>query len=192
MTAGIVLAGGRSTRMGTPKAALDWHGRPLVAHVVTTLRAALGGGPVVVVAAPGQVLPALPAGTRRAVDAAEGRGPLQGLLAGLETLEAAEDHAVVVATDQPFVAEAVTRLLAADPAAGGVAFSVAGRVQPLGARYARRLAPLAAGRLAGGDASLRGLLEAAGATVLEATPAEAAALRSLDTPAAYAAALARP
>jgi len=30
MPAGIVLAGGRSTRMGTPKAWLDWHGSTLL------------------------------------------------------------------------------------------------------------------------------------------------------------------
>jgi molybdopterin-guanine dinucleotide biosynthesis protein A len=175
--------------MGTPKAELDWHGVPLVVHVVTTLRAAIGGGPLVVVAAPGQVLPALPAHTRLTADAAEGRGPLQGLLAGLEALDSTVGHAVVVATDQPFAAAATSRLLATDPHARAVAFSVAGRLQPLGARYARRLAPVAAERLAQGDASLRGLLEAAAVTVLEATPAEAAALRSLDTPAAYAEAL---
>jgi molybdopterin-guanine dinucleotide biosynthesis protein A len=165
---------------------------PLVVHVVTTLRAALRGGPVIVVQAPGQALPGLPAGTRLATDAAQGRGPLQGLVAGLEALNPAVELAVAVATDQPHVAAAVRRLLAADAGADAVAFSVAGRLQPLGARYARRLAGLAAARLAGGDASLRGLLEAARETVLEATPAEAASLRSLDTPAAYAAALAEP
>jgi molybdopterin-guanine dinucleotide biosynthesis protein A len=191
-TGGIVLAGGRSTRMGTAKAGLDWHGEPIVAHVARSLAPAIGGGPVVVVGAPGQVLPALPAGVRVAVDATEGRGPLQGLVAGLAALPSGVERAVVVATDQPFVAGAVARLLAADPAAAAVAFRSGERLQPLGARYARRLAAVAADRLAAGEASLRGLLEAVGATVLDATPAEAAALRSLDTPAAYAAALAEP
>ena len=32
--AGIVLAGGRSSRMGTPKAALEWHGSTLLRRVV--------------------------------------------------------------------------------------------------------------------------------------------------------------
>ncbi|MGH3167275.1 MAG: molybdenum cofactor guanylyltransferase, partial [Trebonia sp.] len=29
-SAGVVLAGGRSSRMGTPKAALEWHGSTLL------------------------------------------------------------------------------------------------------------------------------------------------------------------
>ncbi|MBX3460919.1 MAG: nucleotidyltransferase family protein [Planctomycetes bacterium] len=35
----IVLAAGDSTRMGTPKALLDWHGKPLIDHVLDTARA---------------------------------------------------------------------------------------------------------------------------------------------------------
>jgi molybdopterin-guanine dinucleotide biosynthesis protein A len=37
--AGLLLAGGRSQRMGRDKAALDWHGRPLGAHQAATLAA---------------------------------------------------------------------------------------------------------------------------------------------------------
>ncbi|MGL6280123.1 MAG: molybdenum cofactor guanylyltransferase, partial [Gaiella sp.] len=35
---GIVLAGGRSTRMGVDKATVDWHGTPLVSHVAALVR----------------------------------------------------------------------------------------------------------------------------------------------------------
>ena len=80
--AGIVLAGGRSSRMGTPKAALEWHGSTLLRRVVG-LVARTVDGPVVVVRAPGQELPALPDGVELVEDAREGRGPLQGLAAGL-------------------------------------------------------------------------------------------------------------
>jgi len=34
----IVLAAGESTRMGRPKALLDWHGKPLIEHVLQTAR----------------------------------------------------------------------------------------------------------------------------------------------------------
>src|SRR5215213_7709623 len=59
--AGIVLAGGRSSRMGTPKAALEWHGSTLLRRVVGVVARSVDG-PVVVVRAPGQQLPALPGG----------------------------------------------------------------------------------------------------------------------------------
>ncbi len=58
-SAGIVLAGGRSSRMGTPKAALEWHGSTLLRRTVGIM-SRVADGPVVVVRAPGQALPALP------------------------------------------------------------------------------------------------------------------------------------
>jgi len=39
--AGIVLCGGRSSRMGRAKAWLPWGARPMVAHVVAQLREAV-------------------------------------------------------------------------------------------------------------------------------------------------------
>ena len=59
-SAGVVLAGGRSRRMGTSKAWLDWHGSSLLERVVAVVDRAVDG-PVVVVSAVGQLLPALPA-----------------------------------------------------------------------------------------------------------------------------------
>jgi molybdopterin-guanine dinucleotide biosynthesis protein A len=91
MTAGIVLAGGRSFHMGAPKAGLEWHGSTLLGHVVALV--GRGAGPVVVVRAPGQALPALPAGVRVVEDAREGRGPLEGLRAGLRALGPAVEAA---------------------------------------------------------------------------------------------------
>ena len=42
--AGVVLCGGRSSRMGRPKAWLSWRGRPLLVHVVEQLRRARDAG----------------------------------------------------------------------------------------------------------------------------------------------------
>ena len=101
-TAGIVLAGGRSTRMGSPKAALEWHGSTLLRRVVGIVGRAVEGQ-VIVVRAPGQELPALPPGTRVAEDAREGRGPLQGLAAGLAAASEGADWAYVSSTDVPLL-----------------------------------------------------------------------------------------
>ena len=51
IAAGVVLAGGRSTRMGTPKACLEWHGSTLLYRTAALLRRTVTG-PVVVVLGP--------------------------------------------------------------------------------------------------------------------------------------------
>jgi molybdenum cofactor guanylyltransferase len=111
-TAGIVLAGGRSTRMGRPKAALEWHGSTLLHRVAGIVGRAVDGR-VAVVRAPGQELPSLPPGARVVDDAREGRGPLQGLAAGLAAVADDADLAYVSSTDVPLLHPAfVARVLA--------------------------------------------------------------------------------
>src|SRR3954452_22512805 len=106
--AGIVLAGGRSSRMGSPKAALEWHGSTLL-HRVTGIVGRAVDGPVVVVRAPEQDLPDLPPGVRVVEDAAEGRGPLQGLAAGLGAVAGESELAYVSSTDVPLLHPAFVR-----------------------------------------------------------------------------------
>jgi molybdenum cofactor guanylyltransferase len=111
--AGIVLAGGRSSRMGTPKAALEWHGSTLLRRVTGIVGRAVGG-PVVVVRAPGQELPELGEGIEVVEDAREGRGPLQGLAAGMGALRGRADVAYASSTDVPLLhPRFVQRVLAA-------------------------------------------------------------------------------
>jgi molybdopterin-guanine dinucleotide biosynthesis protein A len=100
--AGVVLAGGRSSRMGTAKAALEWHGTTLLDHVVGVVSRAVDG-PVVVVRAPGQTLPELPASVRVCEDPEEGLGPLQGISVGLADLADEAQTAFVCSTDLPFL-----------------------------------------------------------------------------------------
>jgi molybdopterin-guanine dinucleotide biosynthesis protein A len=100
--AGIVLAGGRSSRMGTPKAALEWHGSTLLRRVVGIVGRAIDG-PVVVVRASGQTLPWLPDGIEVVEDAREGRGPLEGLAAGLAAVRDRAHAAYASSTDVPLL-----------------------------------------------------------------------------------------
>ncbi|MBA3745972.1 MAG: molybdenum cofactor guanylyltransferase, partial [Solirubrobacterales bacterium] len=100
-TAAIVLAGGRSERMGVPKALLEWHGSTLLRRAVGIVGRAVG--PVVVVRAAGQELPPLPARTEVVEDALEGRGPLQGIAAGLEAIGDRAALVFVTAVDAPLL-----------------------------------------------------------------------------------------
>jgi molybdenum cofactor guanylyltransferase len=142
-TAGVVLAGGRSTRMGTAKADLEWHGSTLL-HRVCGLISRVVDGPVVVVRAPGQELPPLPAGVELSEDAREGRGPLQGLAAGLSALEGRAQAAYVSSTDVPLLHPAFVRRVLAAVAQEDVdvALPVAqGFRHPLAAAYRTDLLP---------------------------------------------------
>ena len=149
-SAGIVLAGGRSSRMGTPKAALEWHGSTLLRRTVGILARATDG-PVVVVRAPGQELPALPPETDVVDDPQEGLGPVQGLAAGLAALTGRAEVAFVSSTDMPFLHPAfVRRVLRAVQEGADVGLPVArGYPQPLAASYSVALAPVAAKLVAG-------------------------------------------
>jgi molybdopterin-guanine dinucleotide biosynthesis protein A len=141
-----VLAGGRSSRMGAPKAALEWHGSTLLRRTVGILARATDG-PVVVVRASGQDLPALPKGAVVVDDPREGKGPVQGIAAGLAALRGEAETAFVTSTDLPFLHPAfvrrVLRVLGAPGDGPDVALPVArGYQQPLAAAYRTGLAEL--------------------------------------------------
>lgn len=195
--AGIVLAGGRSTRMGRPKATLDWHGKTLVEHVAAVTAAAVDG-PVVVVGAPGQELPALPKGILVTRDARPGRGPLEGLAAGLRAVGEVAGAAFVTAIDTPLLTPAFIRLVCdALDAGSDAAIPLSGtRMHPLAACYRTSILPLvekhlAADRLRATDlvASLR--VRFVPEEELRRVDPELASLRNLNTPDEYAEALAR-
>lgn len=141
--AGVVLAGGRSTRMGTPKASLEWHGSTLL-HRVAGIVGRGAEGPVVVVRATGQELPPLPAGVRVVEDAAEGRGPLQGLAAGLAAVADEAELAYVSSTDVPLLHPAFVRAVLAAGVRDGADVAlpfVHGYRHPLAAAYRTSLVP---------------------------------------------------
>jgi molybdopterin-guanine dinucleotide biosynthesis protein A len=108
-TGGIVLCGGRSSRMGRPKAWLPFRGEIMLPRVVRLLGEAVA--PVVVVAAPGQDVPPLPEGVAVVRDPEKGRGPLQGLAAGLEALRGQCEAAYLSSCDVPLLRPAFVRRL---------------------------------------------------------------------------------
>jgi molybdopterin-guanine dinucleotide biosynthesis protein A len=202
----VVLAGGRSTRMGTAKAALEWHGSTLLRRTVGIVARATGG-PVVVVRAAGQDLPALPAGTAVVDDPRAGRGPVQGIAAGLGALRGLAETAFVTSTDLPFLHPAFVRRVLrplGEPGGPDVVLPVArGHQQPLAAGYRTGLAGLAE-RLVEEDRLRPAFLfelcavTRLGEDALRADPVLAALDPELDsvlgvnTPAEYAAARERP
>ncbi len=204
--AGVVLAGGRSSRMGRAKADLPWAGSTLLEHTVQQVARGCSG-PVVVVRAEGQALPALPVGTHVHDDEVEGAGPLQGLAVGLAAAAAlGAESAFACSTDLPFLHPAYVRrlldLLDEPPSVELVLPVVHGHRQPLAASYRTALAPTCARLVAEGRLRPGMLLEhARGRLVREAELLAGAELQAADpglqsvvgvnTPQEYADAVAR-
>jgi len=104
---GIVLCGGKSTRMGTSKALLPFGPETMLQRVVRLLETVVS--PIVVVAAADQQLPDLPPDVIVSRDEREARGPLEGLRAGLKALPADVDAAYVTSCDVPLLVPGFVR-----------------------------------------------------------------------------------
>jgi molybdenum cofactor guanylyltransferase len=169
--------------MGESKALVDWSGVPLVVHVAGLVAEA--AAPVVVVAAPGQELPPLPGGIELARDAVTGRGPLEGLAAGMRAIGDRAVAAFVCGADMPLLSSEAVGQLAVALTANWDAVVVAGadgRDQPLGAVYRVSLLGLAEELLGAGERRLGLVAERARTRRIEAGPELLAALRSVNTP----------
>jgi molybdopterin-guanine dinucleotide biosynthesis protein A len=138
MVAGLLLTGGAGRRLGQDKAALF--------AVDLAARLAAATAPTYEIGPGRTALPTVPD---------PGEGPLAALAAAASVL--ADDDAVVLACDMPFVTEALLRFLASQP---GTAIPVVdGRMQPLCARWSAANLARAPSVVAGGGRAMRALLD---------------------------------
>lgn len=158
--AGVVLAGGRSSRMGQDKAVLRVGGRRLVDIAVAVLSTICVE---VVVAAGNRVLPDLAVAQ---ISDSGAVGPVGGIVAGLE--HAQTELVAVVAVDMPF-ADAALLVDLARRWTGQVAVvpRTGEQLQPLHAVYARQSAPDLAAALQAGERSAARLVVDLGALVVD-------------------------
>jgi len=137
---GIVLAGGKSTRMGAPKAMLPFGPETMLQRVVRLLTTVVS--PIVVVGASGQELPELPPAVIVTRDEREARGPLEGLRAGLKSLPSQADAAYVTSCDVPLLVPAfVTRMIDLLGDHDIAVMEIDGFTHPLSAVYRREMLP---------------------------------------------------
>jgi molybdopterin-guanine dinucleotide biosynthesis protein A len=193
----VVLCGGESRRMGQPKAWLTFGDERMLQRVVRLVGSAEGVESIAVVAAPGQEFPALPEAVTVVRDPVAGRGPLQGLAAGLAALPDDAELVYATATDVPFLQPAWVDRLADLIGEHDLAIPFAdGYHHPLAALY-RRSAVLPAIEDLLRDDRLRPvfLMEAVRTRVVEADELRGVdpglkTLRNLNSPDDYRAALA--
>jgi molybdopterin-guanine dinucleotide biosynthesis protein A len=102
----IVLAGGRSSRFGSPKLEATLEGRPLLDHVLDVARQ-LSDDVVVALPGPAPEAPALPKGVRTSRDGEAFGGPLVGLVSALGTVD--RSIVVVLGGDMPRISVAIVQ-----------------------------------------------------------------------------------
>ena len=107
----LVLAGGKGSRMGfEEKAMIDIDGRPLISYVIDALEKVVDN---IIISVrdtqQGKILGEFLPDYVFTYDASENKGPISGILSGLEYCE--DEYCFIVACDMPFLNENVVRML---------------------------------------------------------------------------------
>ena len=114
----LVRAAGASTRMGTPKLALEWRGETFLTHALRQARWA-GAEEIIVVTGATPLAQSLPAGVRHVDHPGWSQGPLSTLQVGFGSLD--PGPCLVLTVDRPHVArstlEALSKGVSSDPLA---------------------------------------------------------------------------
>ncbi len=176
----VLLAGGKSSRMGRDKAFLEIDGVPLWRRQIETLRAL----------SPAEVFISGPAreewrGFAVVADEIPEAGPLAGIAASLR--RCAASHLAVLAVDLPRMTPDFLRsLLALCAPMGGVVAMADSFYEPLAAVYPEAFLPLADAYLARGELSLQRVVASAVATGMlrerPLTPDEQSLFLNVNTP----------
>ncbi len=160
--AGIILAGGYSSRMGKDKALLPLPGdqHHTFASYLASVLAVICEEVVLVARDVEQASRYKLPGVRIITDYEPGVGPLMGIYTGLREIHSA--HALIAAVDLPFVQAALVSFLLSQALPDELVVPVVGGVaQVLLAVYPRTLLPLVRERLRAGRRDPRSLLETA-------------------------------
>jgi molybdopterin-guanine dinucleotide biosynthesis protein A len=159
MTAGVILAGGQSSRMGRDKAWLLINGEPLLTRTARILNGVCDH--VIVSAAAGQRLPALPDTVPVVRDARHGEGPLAGFENVLASIPERVDRVIVVACDLPDLNAPFLRWLQnqLDEGVDASVVEVEGESYPLCGVYSPAVFPHVKSIVGNGHRRFRDLLE---------------------------------
>lgn len=191
----LILAGGRSRRMGKPKESLPFGASTLLGHTAEILLECTW--PVLVVSRDAaQELPPLPVEIAVVHDTTPGKGPLAAIATGMRALRqnrdlADRDAVFVTGCDAPFLTPDAIGWLAAQLGDHQVVMPrQAGVLQPLCAIYRMDTLPLVDDLLRAGTDTPRTLAEKARARILEEDALRACDpalrfLKNLNTPEEY-------
>ncbi|MBI2380454.1 MAG: NTP transferase domain-containing protein [Gammaproteobacteria bacterium] len=169
---GVVLIGGRSTRMGRDKALMPYAGRP--AHEILAARLSEAGCGRVLLAGRLDGLDGIP-------DEADLAGPLAGIAAAARAALPGETHVLIVPVDMPALGVAPLKALCDKPPASAACYGE--YFLPAVLRLGPELdAALAAAKLPDAPRSVRNLLKVLGAEYLDASAWPESGFGNANTP----------
>jgi len=179
----MLLAGGRSRRMGREKATLLIEGEPLWQRQLRVLQELR---PAELWVSAREALPWCPPGIEVVLDTIPGCGPLSGVAAGLRRLQTS--HLLVLAVDLPqMTAGHLSKLRSLTRPGRGVIPRQGDYFEPLCAIYPVEAIALAEAMLGAGNVSLQPfaqlLLGKSQAVAYDLTPAEQTLYFNMNTPA---------
>ena len=144
--------------MGQDKALLPFGPEPMISRVVRVLAEAVS--PIVVVAAPGQVLPELTVAAEIVYDRHLHQGPLEGLACGLEAFGQQVDSVYLTGCDVPLLRpEFVRRVVELRGNHEAATPWIKGNANPLAAVYDRSVSAVATSLLEAGERAPRLIFE---------------------------------
>lgn len=178
--AALILAGGRSSRMGRDKVNLRLQGETLLERAVRFWRESGRVDAVYVAVGGTDHIPILPEGSIPVPDLVEGRGPIGGLHAAFRTTEA--ELLWVSGVDMPFL---TGDAILPEPKGDALVCRHNGRPEPLLGVYRRTVLPVIEEMLASGEGKLRLLLERVDAAYADVPPELEPVFRNVNTPEEY-------
>ncbi len=134
---GVIIAGGKSRRLGVDKRFLEIGGRPCIQRVIDAFQG-LFKEVLIVADAPE---PFMSLGAKVVVDLIPGRATLGGLYTGLHF--ATHDRVFAAASDMPWLSPAAIRVVLDQALSGDIVIpDLAGKLQPMHAAYAKTCLPV--------------------------------------------------
>ncbi|MDD4873568.1 MAG: molybdenum cofactor guanylyltransferase [Dehalococcoidales bacterium] len=151
----ILLAGGKSLRLGMDKARVKLHGECILIQNIVEKLSAISDD--VVISTNGRRYEDITAPVRWAVDVTPGAGSLMGLYSGL--LAARYDYAIVVACDMPFINIDLLKYMIAMPRDYDALLPKVGETsEPLHSIYSKKCLPAIEKSLQAGRLKITGFL----------------------------------
>lgn len=157
---GLILAGGKSKRMGEDKALLKINTKTFVQEILEVFGSIfpeiiiISDNPHIYEGASIKVVP----------DIIWDKGPLGGLYTGLQL--AKYHHCVIAACDMPFINKEVTRYMAELQGYQALVPYIKGRYQPLFAAYSKDCLPAIKARIQGGNLRMIDFIKGIDARIL--------------------------